>query len=79
MASNTVQSYAKRDRPTYDDLASHYDAAMRPLDRWFLAPLRAEMLSQLPENARVLEVGAGTGLKFAFYPAKHGVASEPSR
>ena len=79
MTSNTPQSRVKRSRLSYDDLASHYDAAMRPLDSWFLAPLRAEMLSQLPENARVLEVGAGTGLNFAFYPANtRGIATDPS-
>lgn len=65
---------------TYDDVAPHYDAAMRPLDRWFLARLRAETLSSLPENACILELGAGTGLNFVFYPpGSHGIASEPSR
>ena len=46
---------------TYDEVAPHYDAAMRPLDRWFLARLRASTLSHLPDNARVLEIGAFTG------------------
>lgn len=64
---------------TYDDIAPHYDRAMRPLDRWFLARLRATALRCLPERARILELGAGTGLNFAFYPTDiAGVATEPS-
>jgi ubiquinone/menaquinone biosynthesis C-methylase UbiE len=64
---------------TYDDIAPHYDSAMRPLDRWFLARLRAATLRYLPEGARVLELGAGTGLNFVFYPTDTvGVATEPS-
>jgi ubiquinone/menaquinone biosynthesis C-methylase UbiE len=66
-------------RAVYDDLASHYDAAMRPLDRWFLERWRAAALDRLPAEARILEVGAGTGLNFRFYPrGAHGVASELS-
>ena len=65
---------------TYDEVAPHYDAAMRPLDRWFLARLRASTLSHLPDDARVLEIGAGTGLNFVYYPVNaRGVATEPSR
>jgi ubiquinone/menaquinone biosynthesis C-methylase UbiE len=64
---------------TYDDIAPHYDKAMRPLDRWFLARLRATTLRHLPEGARVLELGAGTGRNFVFYPTNTvGIATEPS-
>lgn len=64
---------------TYDEIAPHYDRAIRPLDRWFLAKLRATALRYLPQGARVLELGAGTGLNFVFYPPNAvGVASEPS-
>jgi phosphatidylethanolamine/phosphatidyl-N-methylethanolamine N-methyltransferase len=64
---------------TYDRIAPHYDAAMRRLDRWFLAQLRAKTLRQLPAGASVLELGAGTGLNFVFYPPDTaGVATEPS-
>lgn len=64
---------------TYDDIAPHYDGAMCALDRWFLAKLRATTLRYLPEGARVLELGAGTGLNFVFYPTNAvGVATEPS-
>ena len=66
-------------RAVYDDLAPRYEAAMRPLERWFLARWRAEVLGQLPAGARLLEVGAGTGLNFRFYPVEaQGVASELS-
>ncbi len=64
---------------TYDNIAPQYDRAMRPLERWFLARLRAEALRQLPAGSRLLELGAGTGLNFVFYPRDAvGVATEPS-
>lgn len=71
---------APRSRAVYDSLASGYDAAMRPLERWFLAGLRRRALASLPEAARILEVGAGTGLNFPYYPraVRLGVASELS-
>lgn len=52
---------------------------MRPLERWFLERLRIKTFNLLPRNARVLELGAGTGRNFVFYPAEtSGVAIEPS-
>jgi ubiquinone/menaquinone biosynthesis C-methylase UbiE len=64
----------------YDRLASRYDAAIAPLERWFLARLRARTIAHLPDSSRILELGAGTGLNFPFYPiATRGIASEPSR
>jgi ubiquinone/menaquinone biosynthesis C-methylase UbiE len=66
--------------PVYDRLAAHYERALGPLERRWLGRLRAEALGELPEDARLLEVGAGTGLNFAHYPrGASGVASEPSR
>jgi phosphatidylethanolamine/phosphatidyl-N-methylethanolamine N-methyltransferase len=66
-------------RAVYDDLAPRYEAALRPLERWFLARWRAETLAHLPAGARILEVGAGTGLNFGYYPpGSCGVASELS-
>lgn len=63
----------------YDRLARHYDRAMRPLERLFLARLRREALGELPSPARLLEVGAGTGANFPLYPAgASGAATEPS-
>lgn len=66
--------------PVYDRLAAGYDRAMRPLERWFLARMRARTFKHLPASARLLEIGAGTGLNFPFYPrGACGVASELSR
>jgi ubiquinone/menaquinone biosynthesis C-methylase UbiE len=53
---------------------------MSPLERWFLGKLRGSTFQHLPPHARILEVGAGTGLNFVYYPANSlGVATEPSR
>lgn len=52
---------------------------MRPLERWFLKGWRAELFAELPREGTILEVGAGTGLNFGFYPSEAvGVAVEPS-
>lgn len=65
---------------TYDEIAPHYDNAMRPLDRWFLARLRETTFRYLPQDARILEIGAGTGRNFVYYPTNQlAIASEPSR
>ena len=67
-------------RPIYDRVAPHYDRAMRPLERRVLARLRADLLGRLPAGARLLELGAGTGANFPFYPrGASGAATEPSR
>jgi phosphatidylethanolamine/phosphatidyl-N-methylethanolamine N-methyltransferase len=70
----------ERRPPVYDRFARHYERLMAPLERRFLAGLRAKVLAALPSEGRVLEVGAGTGLNFRFYPrGARGVASELSR
>ncbi len=66
--------------PIYDRLAAHYDRALRPLERRGLARLRAATLREMPQEARLLEVGVGTGLNFNFYPRiVRAAAVEPSR
>ncbi len=61
-------------------MAAHYERALGPLERRWLGRLRAEALAELPEDATLLEVGAGTWLNFAHYPrGACGVASEVSR
>ena len=63
---------------TYNELASNYEK-ISGFEQRFFPTLRAEALSLLPANARILEVGAGTGLNFIHYPAgATGVASEPN-
>lgn len=66
-------------RQVYDRLAPGYDRAMGPLERMFLRRLREDALRELPPDARLLEVGAGTGANFPLYPAgASGAATEPS-
>ncbi|MGB7067950.1 MAG: class I SAM-dependent methyltransferase [Pyrinomonadaceae bacterium] len=63
----------------YDRLARFYDRAFQPLENRFLASWRTEALSNLPEHAALLEIGAGTGLNFRHYPTfRTAVATEIS-
>lgn len=63
----------------YDKFAKGYDKAFAPFERNFLSKWREETLSYLPENSKILEIGAGTGANFKFYPnSKCAVASEIS-
>ncbi|HEX8286189.1 MAG TPA: methyltransferase domain-containing protein [Pyrinomonadaceae bacterium] len=66
--------------PVYDRVASYYDRWMRPFERAGLARLRASALAEVPEGARLVEVGAGTGANFSYYPtAARAACAEPSR
>ncbi len=63
----------------YDKFAKGYDKAFAPFERRFLSKWREETLSYLPENSKILEIGAGTGTNFKFYPnSECAVASEIS-
>ncbi|HLM00813.1 MAG TPA: methyltransferase domain-containing protein [Pyrinomonadaceae bacterium] len=65
----------------YDKFAKNYDKAFAPFEKRFLSRWRGETLSHLPAgNPRILEIGAGTGLNFRFYPAscRRAVAGEIS-
>lgn len=77
---NRLLESTTQGRATYDRFAAHYDRAISPLERRLLARLRAETLGALPANSRILEIGAGTGLNFPYYPpAASGAATELSR
>lgn len=63
----------------YDKFAKGYDKAFAPFEKKFLSKWREETLLYLPEDAKILEIGAGTGANFKFYPnPKRAVASEIS-
>ena len=65
--------------PIYDKFAGSYDRALGPPERRFLERWRSETLGLVPHDARILEIGAGTGANFQFYPpAEHAVSSEIS-
>lgn len=76
-----------RKPPTYDRLASYYERWMRPLERAGLSRLRARALAEVGAalaegegGGRLLEVGAGTGGNFPFYPeGARAACVEPSR
>lgn len=59
----------------YDKFAAGYDRAFAPFEKRFLGKWREETLSYLPENSRILEIGAGTGANFKFYPSKSKCAA----
>jgi SAM-dependent methyltransferase len=77
----------KRKGQVYDRFAGVYDRNMSPLERWGLARLRARALAELAPaleglegGGRLLEVGAGTGGNFPFYPpGARAACVEPSR
>jgi ubiquinone/menaquinone biosynthesis C-methylase UbiE len=76
---NANASRKPRKPPRYDAVATHYDRAMRPLERWLMARLRVKVFAALPKDAKFLEVGAGTGANFSYYPkGTHATASELS-
>ena len=63
----------------YDRFAKGYDKAFAPFEKRFFSQWRRETLSFLPANAKIVEIGAGTGANFKFYPkSKCAVASEIS-
>lgn len=63
----------------YDKFARFYDVLLAPLEKGILTKWRSEAFSIIPTGGKLLEIGAGTGANFPFYPAsKVAVATEPS-
>ena len=63
----------------YDRFAPNYDRAFAPLERLGLRRWRQEVIDLLPKDARILELGCGSGANFEFYPpCKLSVSSEIS-
>lgn len=63
----------------YNRFAHLYDRLLSRPESLFLSRWRKEALSFLPPDSRILEIGAGTGLNFGFYPeCCHAIASELS-
>lgn len=63
----------------YDKFAAGYDRSIAPLERRFLSRWREETLSLMAADSTILEIGAGTGLNFRFYPeCRDAVASDIS-
>ena len=63
----------------YDRFAANYDRASAPLERLGLRRWRQEVIDLLPKDARILELGCGSGANFEFYPpGKLSVSSEIS-
>jgi len=61
----------------YDSFARFYDRLFAPFEKRFLGRWRSETLSVLPSDAAILELGAGTGANFKFYPtSKIAISSE---
>ena len=56
---------AQADGRTFDRIASPYDRGMAPLERLWLARLRARLVPHAQGN--VLEIGVGTGANLPYY------------
>ncbi len=52
---------------TFDQLSSIYDFLMYPIERKILQKWREHLWNEI-KGSRILEVGAGTGVNFRFYP-----------
>ncbi len=71
MLARRVQEYFK------DRMVRNYDRMLRPFERRTFGESRRRLLQHA--EGRVLDVGAGTGVNFAYYPreVRHVVALDP--
>ena len=64
----SADSAAETVRKRYDRVAPFYDLEQALGERLFFGRLRHELWARVPEGARVLEVGVGTGINLSYYP-----------
>ena len=64
----SADSAAETVRKRYDRVAPFYDLEQALGERLFVDRLRHELWAMVPEDARVLEVGVGTGINMPHYP-----------
>ena len=77
MAEGTRCDIVDADMAVYDSFARFYDRLFAPFEKRFLGRWRSETLGLLPLDAAILELGAGTGANFKFYPtSKIAISSE---
>jgi phosphatidylethanolamine/phosphatidyl-N-methylethanolamine N-methyltransferase len=64
----TADRAAEAVRKRYDRVAPFYDLEQALGERLLFGRLRHELWARVPEGARVLEVGVGTGINMPHYP-----------
>ena len=64
----SADSAAETVRKRYDRVAAFYDLEQALGERLLFGRLRQELWTRVPEDARVLEVGVGTGINMSLYP-----------
>src|SRR3990172_1909024 len=64
----SADSAAETVRKRYDRMAPFYDLEQALGERLVFGRLRHELWARVPEGARVLEVGVGTGINLSYYP-----------
>src|SRR3990170_4366186 len=64
----TTDPAVEKVRKRYDRVAPFYDLEQAFGERLFFGRLRHELWAMMPEDARVLEIGVGTGVNMPHYP-----------
>lgn len=72
---STTEPAAELVRRRYNRSAPIYDLEQALAERFFVSRLRDELWSRVPAQARVLEVGVGTGINMAHYPLAGSVTA----
>lgn len=74
-AAVNLDSAADTVRKRYNRAAPFYDLEQAFGERLFFRKLRRELWSRVPNDARILEVGVGTGINMPHYPASASVTA----